>query len=73
MKSTTPLICDEVVDCISGGRLPSEPELYVVAERIWTDCGRARSAITWGDLAPEAPERVVAVRAAHVALCGSIL
>lgn len=71
MKSTTPLVCDEVIDCMSAARFPTVPELYIVAERIWTDCEGSRSAFAWGELPTEAPERATALRAAHMALCGS--
>lgn len=68
MKSTTTLICDEVVDCIGVARAPTVPELYAVAERIWTDCKGARSAFAWGELPADAADRMTALRAAHLAV-----
>jgi hypothetical protein len=71
MKSAAPTICDEVVECIGGARVPTNSELYIVAERIWGDWKGARSAFAWNDLPTEAPERGIALRAAQMALCGS--
>lgn len=73
MKSATPTICDEVVDCIGGNRIPSDPELFIVAERIWSDCNGSRSAFAWGDLSDDASERTMAIRAAEMAMIGSSL
>lgn len=53
MKSATPLICDELVDCISAARLPTAAEIHTVAQRIWTDCEGSRSVFASGELPKE--------------------
>lgn len=70
MRSATPLICDAVIDCVGTARSPTVSELNFVAERIWIESGDSRSIARWSDFPPTAPERVGALRAAHMALCG---
>jgi hypothetical protein len=70
-KSTTPLVADQLVDCMANGRDPTVHELSHVAERIWTDGADERSAFGWGSLAANSSDRLFAFRSAQVALVGS--
>jgi len=47
-------------------------ELFRVAQRIWSDGAADRSAFRWGRLAPTDTEKLLALRAAHIALSGSV-
>lgn len=69
--STSPLIPDQLVDCIATGREPTVHELFAVAERMWIDGAAERSAFAWDRLAPDASERLTALRNAQLALTGS--
>ena len=69
--STSPFMLDQLVECIATGREPTIHELFAVAERIWTDGAAERSAFAWDQLAPDASERLVALRGAQLALTGS--
>lgn len=71
MISINPLFADEVVECIAEGRDPSLEELFTVAQRIWADGAADRSAFAWGKLPAASPDRVEALRAAQLALCGT--
>ena len=46
--SNSPLMPDEIIECMGTGRNPTVQELYAVAERIWTDGSAGRSALSWG-------------------------
>lgn len=71
MVSINPLFASEVVDCVAEGRDPSPEELFSVARRIWADGAAERSAFAWGKLPIDSPDRVEALRAAQLALCGT--
>jgi hypothetical protein len=55
---------------IAEGRDPNVRELFLVAERMWTEGDLERSAFAWGHLPPASDERAGALRAALIALCG---
>lgn len=69
--SVSLLISDQLVDCIANDRDPTVQELFALAERIWTDASGTRSAFTWERLPPDISDRLVALRAAQLALSGS--
>ena len=69
--STGPLMPEQLVDCIATGREPTVHELFAVAERMWIDGAAERSAFAWDRLAPDAGERLIALRGAQLALSGS--
>lgn len=71
MRSATPLVPDQLVDCVSTGRMPTEAELDHVAARMWREGAAHRSAFSWGDLPPSSTDRIAALRSAVVALQGS--
>lgn len=66
------MFAPELVRCIGAGRDPTVDELFTVASRVWADGAASRSAFVWGQLPPEHPEKVEALRAAQIALCGDI-
>lgn len=68
--SDSPLMPDEIIECMGTGRNPTVQELYAVAERIWTDGSAGRSALSWGRLALNSGDRLKAIRGAQLALCG---
>lgn len=68
-----PLFADAIINCIANACDPTVQELFSVAERIWTDGAAQRSVFDWDTLQPESAERLMAVRAAQLALCGSIM
>lgn len=69
--SISPLMPEEVIDCMASGRDPTVQELFAIAERIWTDGAAGRSAFSWGRLPPDSGARLNALRGAHLALSGS--
>lgn len=69
--STSPLMPEQIIECISTGRDPTVQELFEVAERIWTDGATGRSAFGWGRLSPDCDDRLVALRGAQLALSGA--
>jgi hypothetical protein len=73
MRSFNPLFADAVIDCMATDREPSVQELFQVAQRIWTEGAPDRSAFRWGILPSADSEKLVALRAAHVALSGSVM
>ena len=73
MRSINPLFEDAVIDCVATNREPSVQELFRVAQRIWSDAAADRSAFRWGRLASSDTEKLHALRAAQIALCGSVL
>ncbi|WP_242141036.1 hypothetical protein [Sphingomonas sp. TREG-RG-20F-R18-01] len=72
MRSINPLFENAVIDCVATDRQPSVQELFRVAQRIWLDGAADRSAFRWGRLAPTDAEKLLALRAAQVALSGSV-
>lgn len=46
-------------------------ELFQVAQRIWTEGAADRLAFRWGSLLPADSEKLLALRAAQMALSGS--
>lgn len=66
-----PFVPAEVVRCIATGEPPTSADLLAVAERIWRDGCAHRSAFAWDRLPSDAPERVVTLKAARVALGGA--
>lgn len=73
MVSASPLVPDQLVDCVSTGRSPTVADLDNVAARMWCDGAANRSAFSWGELSPTATDRIVAMRSVAVALQGSDL
>lgn len=71
MRSINPLFEDAVIDCLETDRQPSVEELFRVAQRIWSDGATNGSAFRWGRLAPTDTEKLLALRAAQLALSGS--
>lgn len=51
---TSPLMPDQLVECIATGREPTVHELFAVAGRMWIDGAAERSAFAWDRLAPDA-------------------
>lgn len=70
MKRDHPTIAQEIIDCISEGRVPTVPELGRTADRIERDLSGARSAFAWGGNF-NAPARVTSMRIALAALVGN--
>ena len=68
--SISSLIPDQLVNCIATGREPTVHELFAVAERMWIDGAAERSAFAWDRLAPDASDRLTALRNAQLALTG---
>jgi hypothetical protein len=60
-----------LISCVAAGRDPTVPELFDLAERMWTESATDRSAFAWGQLHPASTDRVVALRSALVAFSGS--
>lgn len=71
MKSASPLMADELVECVSTGAPATFTQLSDLAARIWTEAARHRSAFSWGELPAEAADRVSAMRFAALALNGA--
>jgi hypothetical protein len=69
--STSPLYVDAVIDCVGDGRTPTDEEMIIVAQRIWSDGAAYRSAFMWSRLPGSSPDRVGSMRAAGLALHGS--
>lgn len=69
--SGCPLFADAIINCIAKACDPTVQELFSVAARIWTDGAAERSVFDWDRLPAESAERLMAVRAAQFALCGS--
>jgi hypothetical protein len=59
-----------LISCVATGRDPTVPELFDLAERMWTESAADRSAFAWGELHPACTDRVVALRSALVAFSG---
>lgn len=69
--SGCPLFADAIINCIAKACDPTVQELFSVAARIWADGAAERSVFEWDTLPTESAERLMAVRAAQFALCGS--
>jgi len=69
--SATPLVPDQLVDCVATGRMPTAADLDHVAARMWREGAAHRSAFSWGELPATAADRILALRSAAVALQGS--
>ena len=70
MKSATPLIADELVECIAGGSTATSEQLSALATRIWREASQHRSAFSWGDAPAEKGACIFAARSAALALNG---
>ena len=70
MKSVSPLVADELVECFASGIPPTCTQLVQLAARIWSEAARHRSAFTWSELPLEAADRLFALRFAALALNG---
>lgn len=68
--STSPLMPDQLINCMANGRDPTIQEMSDIAERIWTDGAAGRSAFSWADLPPKSDDRLAAFRGAKLALVG---
>ncbi|HXH16433.1 MAG TPA: hypothetical protein VNJ10_09915 [Sphingomonas sp.] len=71
MFSASPLVPDQIVDCVATGRMPTTADLDVVAARMWREGAANRSAFSWGQLSPNSADRVHALRSAVLAMEGS--
>jgi hypothetical protein len=71
VKSQSLAVPEELIECVSTGSPPTTQQLTALAARIWRDAAQYRSAFSWGDLAPEACDRVFALRSAALALNGN--
>ena len=60
-----------LIDCVSTGRSPTVRELDGLAERIWIELGKGRSAFAWGTMQPSSCERLVALRVGLVSTKGN--
>lgn len=72
MRPTNPLFEEAVIDCVASDREPTDQELFQVAQRIWAEGAANRSAFRWGSLPPANSEKRLALRAARIALSGSV-
>lgn len=70
--SRCPLFADAIIKCIANACDPTVQELFSLAARIWMDGAAERSVFEWERLPVESSERLMAVRAAQFALCGSL-
>lgn len=61
----------EIIECMSAGRQPSVGELFRVATRIRADFEGQRASFAWARPLDEKEARLLCLRAAHAALCGS--
>lgn len=71
MISASPLMPDQLIDCVATGRIPTAADLDHVAERMWREGAAHRSAFAWGEMSPNATDRILALRSAVMALQGS--
>ena len=60
-----------IVECIAEDRLPTRSELVAVARRIWSAGAAHRPLVAWDRLPRTSPDRLMALRAAQLALCGA--
>lgn len=66
-----PQILPALVECMSTGREPTCSEVGALAERIWLEGGRQRSAELSHDPQTVELQRALTIRAARVAMTGS--
>jgi hypothetical protein len=71
VKNANITIPQELIECMSSGSFPSTTQIAGLGERIWRDTAQHRSAFSWADLAPDACERVLALRTATLVLNGN--
>jgi hypothetical protein len=71
--SVSPLFEDAIIECIAEAYDPTVKQLFTVAARIWTDGAAERSVFDWDKLPTQSVERLMAVRAAQLALCGTLM
>lgn len=71
MESQSLAVPEELIECVSTGSPPTAEQLTALAARIWREAAQHRSAFAWGDLAPDARDRVFAHRSAALALNGN--
>lgn len=71
MPSFSPLMPAALIDCVATGRDPTPHELVDLAERVWSEAGRSRSAFAWGDLPSSSLDRAIAMRVACLAFRGT--
>jgi hypothetical protein len=67
------LMPTQIIKCISAGRLPTQQELFEVAEQMWIDGAAGRSAFSWDRLLPNSSDRLIALRSAQLALSGDTM
>ena len=70
MDGAKSLISDQVIACVRNDRAPTVREVEDVAARIWAESAANRPAFLWRELPPASMERVIALRAAVLALNG---
>lgn len=70
MPSKSPLYSDHLIDCMAGDHAPTVQQLGDLAERIWSEGAADRPLFRWSLLPPTDPEKLLALRAAYVALLG---
>lgn len=71
MKSTRPLVADELIACVASGVPATCAQLTHLAARIWAEGAQHRSAFSWGELPIGAADRLFAMRSAALALNGA--
>lgn len=71
MNSQSLAVPEELIACVSTGAPATSGQLTTLAVRIWRDTVQHRSAFSWGELAPEAGDRLFALRSAALALNGN--
>ena len=70
MKRATPLIADELVECIASGSTATSDQLSALATRIWREASQHRSVFSWGNAPAEKDACIFATRSAALALNG---
>lgn len=70
MKSSSPLMPDELIYCVASGSPATAAQVLQLAARIWAETAPHRSAFAWGDLPLAADDRQFAMRSAAIALDG---
>lgn len=71
--SATPLVADQLVDCIANNRHPTVVELFGLAARMWTEASASRSMLASNALPWNSRDRLIALRSAQLALIGSMM
>lgn len=65
------VFASELVVCIADARDPTVHELFTVARQVWMEGAAERFALRWEYLPSADPDRLMALRVAQAALCGS--